>query len=68
MMNAVIKTVNYIKIRLLKSRLFAELSEKMGAQYQLILFYYNCRWLSVGNVVLRQEVAMFLEEESLLHA
>jgi hypothetical protein len=32
-MDTVIKTVNYMKTRPLKTRLFAELCEKMGAQY-----------------------------------
>jgi hypothetical protein len=73
MMNTVVKTVNNIKIRPLKSRLFAELSEKMGKEYQLLLFYCNSCWLSIANVVtsvynLRQDVALFLEEESLVHA
>jgi hypothetical protein len=36
-----IRTVNYIKIRPLKSRLFAELFEEMEAQYQSLLFYCN---------------------------
>jgi hypothetical protein len=40
----------------------------MGAQYKSLLFYYNSCWLSRGNVArvydLREELALFLEEEN----
>jgi hypothetical protein len=41
----------------------------MGAQYKSLLFYCNSSWLSRGNVVarvydLREELALFLEEEN----
>jgi hypothetical protein len=69
-MDTVIRTVNYIKTRSLKSRLFAELCEEMGAQYQSLLFYCHSRSRSNGNVVTRvynlREVARVLEEENLL--
>jgi hypothetical protein len=39
--DTVIKTVNCINTRPLKSRLFKELCEEMRAQYQSLLFYYN---------------------------
>jgi hypothetical protein len=69
LLNAVIKSVNYIKTRPLKIRLFAQISEEMGAQYKSLLFYCNSRWLSRGNVVarvydLREELALFLEDEN----
>jgi hypothetical protein len=68
-LNVVIKSVNYIKTRLLKSRLFAKICEEMGAQYKSLLFYCNSRWLSRGNVVarvydLREDSILFLEEEN----
>jgi hypothetical protein len=72
-MDTVTKTVNYIKTHPLKSRLFAELFKEIKAQYQSLLFYCNSRWLSKGNTVvcvynLREEVALFLKEENLVHA
>jgi transposase-like protein len=42
-MDTVIKTVKYIQTRPLKSRVFAELCEEMGAQYLSLLFYCNSR-------------------------
>jgi hypothetical protein len=44
--NVVIKSVHYIKTRPLKSRLFAQICEEMGAQYTSLLFYCNSCWLS----------------------
>jgi hypothetical protein len=71
-MDTVIRSVNYIKTCPLKSRLFAELCKKMGAQYQSLLFYINSRWLSRANVAcvynLRVAAALFLEEENLVYA
>jgi hypothetical protein len=62
-----------IKTHPLKSRLFAELCEEMGAQYQLLLFYYISRWLSTENTVahvynLREGVVLFVEEENVAYA
>jgi hypothetical protein len=71
MTDTVIKTVNCIKTRPLKSRLFAELWEEIGAQHQSLLFYLT-RWLSSENVVARvynfREVALFLKGENLVYA
>jgi hypothetical protein len=71
-MDTVIRSVNYIKTCPLKSRLFAEMCEEMGAQYQSLLFYSISHWLSKANVAcvynLRVEAALFLEEENLVHA
>jgi hypothetical protein len=72
-MDTVIKTVNYINTRPLKSRIFAQLCEEMGAQYQSLLLYCNSGWLSGRNAVaraynLRAEVALFLEDENLVYA
>jgi hypothetical protein len=65
-LNMVIKSVNYIKTRPLKSRIFVQICEEMGAQYKSLLFYCNSCWLSRGNVVvlvydLRD---LFVEEEN----
>jgi hypothetical protein len=67
--DTVIKSVNYIKIHLLKSRLFAKLCEEMGAQYQSILFYCVSHWLSRENVARVYNLqggvaALFLDEET----
>jgi hypothetical protein len=72
-MDTVIRSVNYIKTCPLKSRLFSEMCEEMGAQYQSLLFYSNSHWLSRGNVVacvynLRVAAALFLEVENVVHA
>jgi hypothetical protein len=71
-MNTVIRLVNYTKTCPLKSRLFAEICEEMGAQYQSLLFYCNSRWLLRGNVAclynLQVAAALFLEEENVVHA
>jgi hypothetical protein len=43
-----------------------------GTQYLSVLFHCNSRWLSRGDVVARvynlRGVALFLEEENLIHA
>jgi hypothetical protein len=72
-MDTVNKTVNHIKTRPLKSRLFAETCKEMRAQYESLLLYSNSHWLSKGNVVarvysLREDVALFIEEENPVHA
>jgi hypothetical protein len=71
-MDTVIRTVNYTKTRPLKGGLLAELNEKMGTEYQALLFYCNSRWLSRGNVVACvynfPDVALFIEEENLVDA
>ncbi|CAN7992093.1 unnamed protein product [Ixodes hexagonus] len=67
-MSVVIGTVNYVKMRPLKARLFAALCKEIGAEHKALLFYCGSRLLSRGNVVkrvfdLRQELAFFLHEE-----
>ena len=51
-LKAVVKTVNFIKARPLKVRLFQRLCDKLGERNNL-LFYCNARWLSKGKVLLR---------------
>jgi hypothetical protein len=43
LMATVIRSVNNIMTCPLKSRLFTEMCEEMGAQYQSLLFYSNSR-------------------------
>ena len=52
-LKAVVKTVNFIKARPLKARLFQRLCDKLGAEHNNLLFYCNARWLSKGKVPLR---------------
>jgi hypothetical protein len=40
-MDTMIRTLNYINTRPLRSTLFSELGDEMGAQYQSPLFYCN---------------------------
>jgi hypothetical protein len=71
-MDTVIKTVNYMKTYPLKGRLHAELYGEIGAQCHSLLFYCNSHWLSGGNIVAHvyslRDVALFIEEENLVHA
>ncbi|KMQ87159.1 scan domain-containing protein 3-like protein [Lasius niger] len=65
----VVTVINYIKMRPLKSRLFSELCKDMGAEHSVLLFYCETRWLSRGKCLqrvyeLRNEIAIFLEEEN----
>jgi hypothetical protein len=66
------KTRKYTRTRPLEIRLFAELCEETGAEYQFLLFYCNSRWLSAGKVVARvynlREVALFLDDENVVYA
>ncbi|XP_063766181.1 zinc finger BED domain-containing protein 5-like [Eleginops maclovinus] len=67
-MTDVIATVNYIKTRPVKARLFSALCEEMGSNHTAVLFHSEARWLSRGKVLsrvfeLREEIRIFLEEE-----
>ena len=66
-LKAVVKTVNFIKARSLKARLFQRLCGELGAEHNNLLFYCNARWLSKGKVLLRvyelrNEISIFLKE------
>ncbi|GFT41415.1 protein FAM200A [Trichonephila clavipes] len=69
----VVTVVNYIKMRLLKSRIFSGLCKDMGAAHSSLLFYCEARWLSRGKFLqrvyeLRNEITIFLVEENLPEA
>ena len=49
----VVKTVNFIKARPLKARLFQSLCDELGEDHNNLLFCCNARWLSKGKVLLR---------------
>ena len=61
----VIKVVNLIKARALKSRMFTIMCNDMGAKHDKLLLHTEMRWLSRGKVLfrlfeLRAEVRLFL--------
>ncbi|XP_063323043.1 zinc finger BED domain-containing protein 5 [Pelmatolapia mariae] len=67
-MTDVITTVNYIKTRPAKARIFSALCEEMGTDHTVVLFHSESRWLSRGKVLsrvfeLRDEIRIFLKEE-----
>ncbi|XP_024145995.1 zinc finger BED domain-containing protein 5 [Oryzias melastigma] len=67
-MTDVITTVNYIKTRPVKARIFSALCEEMGSDHTAVLFHSESRWLSRGKVLsrvfeLRDEIRIFLEGE-----
>ena len=68
-LKVVVKTVNFIKARPLKARLFQRLCDELGAGSNNLWFYCNARRLSKGKVLLRvnelrNEVFIFLKEEN----
>ncbi len=72
-MEIIFKTVNFINVRALNSRLFKVLCDEMGAQHNNLLLCTEVRWPSRGKVLrrvyeLRKEINKFLkrqEKESL---
>ena len=68
-LEAVVKTVNFIEASTLKARLFQRLCDDLGAEHNNLLFYFNARWLSKGKVFLRvhklrNKISIFLKEEN----
>ena len=49
----VIQMVNYIKSRPLKSRLFYQICEEIGARFKTLLLHTQLRWLSRGRLLCR---------------
>ena len=69
MLKIAVKTANFIKARLLKTKLFQRLCNELGADYNNLLFYCNARWFSKGKVLLRvyelrNKIFIFLKEEN----
>ena len=67
--NQVIKMVNFIKTRPLKSRIFELLCKDMNSHCVRLLLHTEVRWLLKGNVLSRvielQKELMFFENEKL---
>ncbi|XP_022160762.1 zinc finger BED domain-containing protein 5-like [Myzus persicae] len=67
-LDQVVKVINFIKSRPLKSRLFEKICEEMDADYSRLILYSAVRWLSRGNILsrfynLREELLVFLTME-----
>lgn len=49
----VVKIVNFIKARLLNSRIFHTICNEMGSEHETLLLHTEVRWLSRGKVLAR---------------
>ena len=66
-MSIVIQIVNFKRNRALNHRLFKKLCQDIGAEFELLLYHTEERWLSRGRVLMRvfklkTEVLLFLKE------
>jgi hypothetical protein len=60
-----VKVINFIKIRPLNSRLISQLCTDLDSENTTLLLHNEVRWLTRGNVLLR-EVHLFLRDVSSL--
>ena len=68
-LEALLKTVNFIKAQPLKAWFFQRLCDELGADHNNLLFYCNAKWLSKCKILLlvyelRNEISMFLKGEN----
>jgi hypothetical protein len=63
-----VTVVNFIRSRVLNSRLFSKLCKAMGSDNDKLIFHAKVRWLLRGRVLQRlvelKEVKLFLMEEN----
>ena len=69
----VMECVNYVRNSALKHRIFKEVCNEMGSEFEVLLYYSKVWWLSRGKVlnrvfVLRVGLAVFLREHQHCHA
>lgn len=69
----VVECVNYVRNSALKHRIFKELCNEIGSEFEVLLYHSNVRWLSRGKVLnrvfaMRVELALFLREHQHCHA
>ena len=67
-LSTAVKVVNYIRARALNHRIFKRFCQEMGAEYEVLLYHTEIRWLSRGQILkrlmeLRTEVLFFLNEK-----
>ena len=60
----VVECVNYVRNSAMKHRIFKELCNEMGSEFEILLYHSNVRWLSRGKVLnrvfaMRVELARF---------
>ncbi|XP_042227387.1 protein ZBED8-like [Homarus americanus] len=63
-----VKVVNFIRARAVNHRVFKRFCQEMGAEYEVLLYHTEVRWLSRGQILkrlieLRAEVSLFLKEK-----
>lgn len=59
-----VKIVNFIRARAVNHRIFKRFCQEMGAEYEVLLYHTEVRWLSRGQIMkrlveLRAEVSLF---------
>ncbi|XP_042208670.1 protein ZBED8-like [Homarus americanus] len=63
-----VKVVNFIRARAVNHRVFKRFCQEMGAEYEVLLYHTEVRWLSRGQILkclieLRAEVSLLFERK-----